>query len=372
MKIIAKTFKGLEEVLAQEIEDLGGTDIFLLKRGVEFKGNKELLYRANYQLRTAIRILTPIFQFKAKTQEEFYDKMFAHNWDHYMGVEDTFAIDAVCFSEVFTHSKFLAYKSKDALVDKFRKLYDVRPNVNVLNPTIRFNVHLFRDHFNISLDSSGDSLHKRGYRIDTGEAPLNEVMAAGLVLLSGWKADTPLLDPMCGSGTIAIEAARYALGLPPHMEDRGFGFMKWKNFDGELWQKIKDSQKDKKDSIPNIYARDINLGMVKKAKNNAISAEVFEHITVERKDFFQSHSNEKIMLITNPPYDLRIRMDDIGLFYKKMGDTFKHGYKDCSAWVFSGNIDAIKKLGLKTSQRFTLMNSQIETKFHKFDIYEGK
>lgn len=370
MKIIAKTFKGLEEVLAKEIEALGGKEITILNRGVQFNGNKELLYSANYFLRTAIRLITPIFQFKARTQEDFYDKIYAHNWDHYLGVNDTFAIDAVCHSQVFTHSKYLAYKTKDAIADKFRETHDKRPNVNVLNPTVRINVHLYEENFTISLDSSGDSLHKRGYRIAAGDAPLNEVMAAGLVLLSGWEVDKPLLDPMCGCGTIAIEAARYALNLPPHMEDRGFGFMNWKNFDLELWSKVKEKYNQPKTSIPNIYARDINLGMVKKSKTNAISADVAQHITIERKDFFKSYTNESLMIITNPPYDLRIKMDDINQFYKKMGDTVKRKYINCSAWIFSGNIDALKSFGLKTSKRFSMMNSQIESKFHKFDSYE--
>lgn len=370
MKIIAKTFKGLEEVLAKEIEALGGKEITMLNRGVQFNGNKELLYSSNYNLRTAIRLLTPIFQFKARTQEEFYDKIYAHNWDHYLNVDDTFAIDAVCFSQVFTHSKYLAYKTKDAIADKFRETHDKRPNVNVLNPTVRINVHLYEENFTISLDSSGDSLHKRGYRVDAGEAPLNEVMAAGLVLLSGWDGEKPLLDPMCGCGTIAIEAARYALNLPPHVDDRGFGFMTWKNFDLELWNQVKTQSNKPKDKIPNIYARDINLGMVKKTKTNAISADVFEHITIERKDFFKSYTNEELTIITNPPYDLRIKLDDINQFYKKMGDTVKHMYKNCSAWIFSGNIDALKSFGLKTSKRFSMMNSQIESKFHRFDSYE--
>lgn len=371
MKTIAKTLMGFEEILAQEIKDLGGRDIAILKRAVSFTGNKELLYRANYRLRTAIRVLVPIYTFKAYSQEEFDRKMLKHNWDHYLDFDGSLAIDAYCDSEVFNHSKYLAQRSKDMICDQFReKFNDKRPYVNLLSPDVRFNVHLKGNDFTISLDSSNESLHKRGYRIKTGEAPINEVLAAGMIKLSGWTGEKPLLDPMCGSGTIVIEAALMALGRSPHEEGRSFGFMSWKNFDSELWTRILEEKYEGFGAFK-IYASDSHMQMVRATQDNAMSAGVSEYIEVRRKDFFKRDNEEEVCIITNPPYDERLELLNAEKFYKEIGHRLKRKYTGSEAWILSGNIDAIKRLGLKTSRRIHLMNGPIEAKFHKFEMYEG-
>lgn len=362
---------GFEQILAKEIEDLGGRDIEILKRAVSFTGNKELLYKCNYRLRTAIRLLTPIFRFKARSQEEFDEIMATHNWDHYLNFDGSLCIDSYCDSEVFTHSMYLSQRTKDVICDQFReKFNDKRPYVNLLAPDVRFNVHLRKTEFTISLDSSNESLHKRGYRIKTGEAPISEVLAAGLVILSGWKGKKPLLDPMCGSGTIAIEAALMALGRSPHEEGRSFGFMSWKNFDPELWNKVKSEKYEGFESFK-IYASDNHMKMVRAAEDNAMSAGVADHIEVSRKDFFKRDSDEAVCIITNPPYDERLELFNAERYYREIGDRLKRKYTGSEAWILSGNIDAIKRLGLKTSRRIHLMNGPIEAKFHKFEMYEG-
>jgi putative N6-adenine-specific DNA methylase len=362
---------GLEEVLAQEILDLGGRDVEIFRRAVSFTGNKELLYKANYRLRTAIRVLTPIYTFKAKTQEEFDYKMLGHNWDHYLDVDGSLAIDAYCDSEVFNHSKYLAQRSKDMICDMFReKFEDKRPYVNLLTPDVRFNVHLKGTEFTVSLDSSNESLHKRGYRVRTGEAPLNEVLAAGLVMLSGWKGEKPLLDPMCGSGSIVIEAALLALGRSPHEEERAFGFMSWKNFDSELWNKVRNEKYPGFDSFE-ILASDSHMKMTRATEDNAMSAGVADYIQVKRKDFFKRENTEPVCIITNPPYDERLELLNPNKFYREIGNRLKRKYVDSEAWILSGNIDAIKRLGLKTSRRIHMMNGPIEAKYHKFEVYEG-
>jgi len=370
LKIVAKTLVGLEEVLANEIKNLGGRDVVISNRAVTYTGSKEILYRSNYFLRTATRLLVPIYTFTAKTQHAFEKNMEKHNWDHYLTNELSFAIDAQSFTDIYTHSKFLALKTKDIIVDQFREKTGDRPNVNTLNPDVRFQVHAYRDEFIISLDSSGQSLHKRGYRVRAGFAPLSEVLGAGLVLLSGWDGSKPFLDPMCGSGTIAIEAALYALGRSPHEEDKSFGFMGWKNFDMELWNKIKAETLPKFENF-SIKACDSHMAMVRATKDNAIGAEVQDHITVERQDFFRTKESGPHCIISNPPYDEKIPLLDAFKFYRKIGDTFKRHFAESEAWLLSGNIEALKKMGLKTSKRIELMNGPIEARFHKFEMYEG-
>ncbi len=370
MKIVAKTLVGLEEVLSNEIKNLGGREIKISNRAVTFTGSKEILYRANYFLRTAIRLLVPIYTFKAKTQYAFEKNMDKHNWDHYLSNDSSFAIDAQSFTDIFTHSKFLALKTKDIIVDQFREKTGERPNVNTFNPDVRFHVHAFRDEFIISLDSSGESLHKRGYRVRQGFAPLSEVLGAGLVLLSGWDGSKPFLDPMCGSGTIVIEAALFALGKSPHEEDRAFGFMSWKNFDMELWNKIKMETLPRLEQFK-IKACDSHMAMVRATKDNAVSAGVQDFVTIERQDFFRTKESGSHCIISNPPYDEKIPLLDAFKYYRKIGDTLKKKFAGSDAWLLSGNIEALKKMGLKTSKRIEMRNGPIEARFHKFEMYEG-
>ncbi len=371
MKITAVTIKGLEEVLAQELRDLGAKDIEIMHRAVGFHGDQELLYKANFWLRTAIRVLVPIHGFKVRDEEDLYDKVFDLPWDDYMTINQTFSIDAVVSSHQFTHSKYIALKTKDALVDKWRKLEGRRPDVNTLTPDVKIHVRIYNSEVTISLDSSSDSLHRRGYRTHSVPAPINEVLAAGLILLSGWDKKTTFLDPMCGSGTIAMEALTLAAGRPPQDKDRRFGFKQWRDFDNDLWDKVTDVEVDYSD-LPTIIARDRGLRPLKATEMNLAHLEWLDYITVEKSDFFKSQqSEEKFHIVMNPPYDERLRERDIIEFYQFIGDTLKSAYKGSEAWVIAGNEDGIKSIGLRASRRISLMNGPIPSKFCKFEMYAG-
>ena len=237
-ELIAKTFMGLEPVLAKELTQLGANDIQIGRRMVSFSGNKELMYRANFQLRTAIRILKPIKHFKAKSADDVYDEVKKIDWSQYLSLDKTFAVDSVVFSDEFRHSKFVAYKVKDAIVDQFRETQGKRPNISVANPDIRLNMHIAEYDCTLSLDSSGESLHRRGYRQESVEAPLNEVLAAGMILMTGWQGDTDFIDPMCGSGTLPIEAALIAHNMAPGLFRKEYAFEKWPDFDKDLFDDI--------------------------------------------------------------------------------------------------------------------------------------
>lgn len=358
-------------MLAQEIRDLGGQDVQQLTRAVSFTGDKELMYAANYTLRTALRILEIKKEFEVRDAEDLYYKMYKLPWDQLIGLKDTFAIDAVVSGEQFTHSKFTALKTKDAIVDKIRNIKGERPNVNVLTPTYRINIHVRDTTLTLSFDTSGDSLHMRGYRITSVDAPLNEVMAAGIIKLSGWDGTTPLLDPMCGSGTILIEAERIARQIPPQRSDRPFGFKRWKNFDEKLWSAVVQKYDDMTlATCPTITGGDKNLRAVKVTEQNLASAEC-SFATVEKQDFFKSCDNDEVTIITNPPYDNRLKETDIEKYYKSIGDHLKQQYSKSVAWIFSGNIEALKSVGLKPSQKYHLMNGGLEAKLYKYQMYEG-
>jgi len=371
LKLLAKTFEGLEDVLAEEVGDLGGTNIQKLTRAVSFEGTEETMYACNYMLRTGLRVLEIKKEFEAHDAEDLYYKIYRLPWDQLIKVTDTFAVDAVVSGEHFTHSKFTALKTKDAIVDKVRKVKGERPNVNIYTPTYRINLHVRNKTVTLSFDTSGESLHMRGYRITSVDAPLNETMAAGLVLLSKWDKSSPLLDPMCGSGTILIEADRIARNIPPQQSDRAFGFKKWRKFDSDLW----DSVVSKYDSFkledgPLIKGGDKNLRALKVSQQNIESAGP-SAIAVEKADFFKSSCEEPVTVITNPPYDNRLREADIEKYYKSIGDQLKQQYVGSTAWIFSGNIDALKSVGLRPSQKYHLMNGGLEAKFYKFELYDG-
>lgn len=373
MKIIAKTFKGLEPALMQEIKDLGGTEIKELNRAVRFEGDKELLYRGNLWLRTAIKLIVPIYEFEAKTQEEFYEILLDYEWEKHLHVAGTFAISSSGKSEVFKHSKFLAYKTKDALVDRYRYKYGRRPDVDTDQPNRWFNIHVRDTRFTLSIDSSGESLHYRGYRHESGEAPLNEVMAAGLIKLSGWQGDTDFIDPMCGSGTILIEACRMAMNIPPQHKNTAFAFKTWPDFDGRLWKKITNEIEERRTELKvKIVGIEIDKETHRIAESTLRRADHAHDITVRCQDFFENEEiYEAYTLVTNPPYDERLSIDDAIAFYKLIGDQLKQKFVNSSAWIFSGNITALKNLGLKASRRIHLMNGPIEAKLHKFEIYDG-
>jgi putative N6-adenine-specific DNA methylase len=374
VKIHIKTLARLEEVLAREIEEIGGQDIEIGKRIVSFEGSMKQVYRANYELRTAIRVLIPIQSFKARDERELYQNVGKIDWTEYMEVNQTFAIDSVVHNTpAFNHTKYAAFKAKDAIVDQFREKFGRRPNVNVDQPDLRLNLYISNGQASMAVDSSGDSLHKRNYRTQTGPAPINEVLAAGLVMLSGWKGDRLFLDPMCGTGTILIEAASYAWNMPPQLNRKEFGFMKWPNFDRKLWKEVVEKAKSRiKDSGPVIMGSDKDFKSIKIAEQNIEAAGMEGKIQVQRKKFEKLTPPEGPgMLIMNPPYDERLGIDDIGALYKMIGDQLKQNYAGFEAWVISSNKEAFKQVGLRASKKMKLYNGPLECRYQRYEMYEG-
>lgn len=372
-QFIAKTLAGLEPVLAGELRALGATGIRELKRAVAFDGDTRMLYRANYELRAALRILVPIHSFPAYNERDYYEAIREIDWSQYMRVDDTLAVDAIAQGEVFRHSQYVGLMTKDAVVDQFRDRYGRRPNVNTVAPTLRINVHVQGTHCDISLDASGDSLHRRGYRRDTVEAPLNEVLAAGMVLLSGWNGLGAFADPMCGSGTIPIEAAMIATATPPQQKRESFGFFKWPDFERKLWQSVKKEADEKIQPFEfQILASDKDNRARNAASINVMSAGLENVVQIDKIPFEKLLPPDvKGTLITNPPYDERLKMEDIAAFYKSIGDRLKQHWSGWDAWVISSNREALKHIGLRTSRKITLFNGALECSFQKFELYEG-
>ncbi len=372
-EIIAKTLFGFEQLLADELREIGATDIEILTRAVKYRGDNAILYKSNLLLRTAIKILKPIASFNAKNEDEFYDKVKRIDWSEYMTTEDTLAIDGITFSDVFTHSQYIALLTKDAIVDQFRDKTGVRPNVELENPNLRVNVHIADTTVSISLDSSGKSLGKRGYKTEQNAAPLSEVMAAGIIKLSAWDTTRPFIDPMCGSGTIPIEAALIARNIPVG-NFRHFTFENWKDFDLSLWEAIK--REANAAIVPfdgKILGFDIDPKSVQISRDNAKRAGVDDIFTVEHMDFFETSPGfDNAHLVMNPPYGERLEeKEDMIDLYKAIGDHFKQHYNGCDAWVLSGNLEAIKFIGLRPSRKIWLYNGPIECKLHKFEMYRG-
>lgn len=370
---IAKTLANLEPVLADELRAIGANGIRPLKRGVAFDGDLRTLYRANYELRTALRILVPIHAFPAYNERHYYEAIREIDWSDFMRVDDTLAVDAVTQGEAFRHSQYVGLLTKDAIVDQFRDRYNRRPNVNTVAPTLRVNVHIQGTHCDISLDASGDSLHRRNYRRDTVEAPLNEVLAAGMVLLSGWDGVGAFVDPMCGSGTLPIEAAMIATHTPPQHKREVFGFFKWPDFNRKLWETVKKEADGRVQAFEfPIWASDKDARARNATAINVLSAGLESVVRVEKTPF------EKLMppeaqgtLIANPPYDERLKMEDIAAFYASIGDRLKRHWAGWNAWLISSNRDALKHVGLRPSRKITLLNGALECSFQKFELYEG-
>lgn len=369
----ATTFHGLEDVLANELLKLGAKDITPFKRGVAFTGDKGFMYKANLSLRTALKVLVPIYTFIAKDEHVLYAKMKSFEWEEHIGPENTIAINSTVNSEVFDHSLYVSQKCKDAICDRFVDLVGKRPDVDLDNPTLRIYVHIFKDQVSVSLDSSGDSLFKRGYRVDIDSAPIKEVLAAGMVLLSGWQPHLPFIDGMCGSGTIGIEAALFANNIPPGCFRKEFGFMKWRNFDTELYDKIYDSCINRiKEDMPNILSSDIDVVPLEMAKRNGAVAKVDDVIRYEHISFFDLMPNKpKGTIILNPPYDERIKLEDTNAFYKQIGDKLKKDFGGWTCWIISSNMEAIKSIGLHPSKKMTLFNASLECKLLKYEMYSG-
>ncbi|MDF1696227.1 MAG: THUMP domain-containing protein [Saprospiraceae bacterium] len=368
MKILAKTLEGLEHVLADEITSIGGSNIKILKRAVQYEGDRAVLYKSNILLRTALRILVIKKEFVVKNEQQLYRAIFEIPWETIMKLQDTFAIDSTTNSEVFTHSKYVALKSKDAIADRFVKNFGKRPNVNVHTPTYRINIHIRGTKVTLSLDSSGESLHMRGYRMNTVDAPINEVLASGLILLSGWDRHSPLIDPMCGSGTFLIEAAQLALNIPPQLKNRRFGFKKWKSFDSNLYDSLWEGiSKEIKDIPVQISGSDKSLRCVKVTQQNLLEANLSDKIQVIKKDFFKFHPPKGSTIITNPPYDERLKESDINQFYKNIGEKIKKDFHQTNIWIFSGNLDALKYIVLENIKEHSMMNGGLPAKFINYD-----
>jgi putative N6-adenine-specific DNA methylase len=372
-EMIAKTFKGLENVLAEELVTLGANNVEIQRRAVKFTGNLELLYRANFYLRTASRVLKPILTFKASDADEIYNFVKKFEWEKFMNLNTTFSIDATVFSDSFRHSKFVAYRVKDAIADYFMERYNKRPSVSLDNPKLMINIHVAQNVCTISLDSSGDSLHKRGYRINQTEAPINEALAAGMILLTGWRGNTDFVDPMCGSGTFLIEAALIALNIPPGIYRNKFAFEKWNDFDEALFDVISNDDSAESEFHHTIYGSDISLQAIRTAEKNIKNAGLSKYIKTEVASINSIEApSKKCIVVTNPPYGERINPKNINEIYAELGTTLKHKFSGCSAWVISSEEEYLYKIGLKPSKKIELLNGSLDCLYCQYEIFEGK
>lgn len=372
-EMIAKTFQGLEEVLAEELTNLGANDIEIGRRMVRFTGDKRLLYRANFCLRTAIRILKPILRFTAHNADEVYQAVKGVEWDKYLDLKTTFAIDSVVFSQVFHHSMFVSYKVKDAIADYFREKTGERPNVSLKEPDLRLNIHIAENDCTLSLDSSGESLHRRGYRKQTMEAPLNEVLAAGMILMTGWRGETDFIDPMCGSGTLPIEAALIARNIWPGVYGRHYDFEKWPDFDKNLMDEIYNDDSEEKEFHHHIYGYDLNLRAVEVATLNVKNAGMTHEVTIAQRDIqnFEQPA-EKALMVMNPPYGERIAGIDLPELYRTIGERLKHAFIGGQAWIISNKEECFAEIGLKPTRKVMLYNGELECRYQQYEIFDGK
>ena len=373
-KMIAKTFYGFEEILSEELLELGAQKIIKGNRNVSFYGDKGFMYKSNISLRTALKIIKPIKEFKFKDIDEYYKKIYEIKWEDYLDFNSSFLINSVVFnSKIFNNSKFTSLKAKDAIVDRFRNKFKNRPSINSFNPELKIEIHVNRNFCTISLDSSGESLHKRGYKKYNSAAPLNEVLAAGIILMSAWDKKSDLLDPMCGTGTFLIEAAMIARNIAPNQNRLAFAFEKWKDWDNELFEKIEESVKSKEIEFEHkLYGFDISSAMIKKAEKNIEISDLGVDIEIVKKDFLTSikTDNDKLHVLINPPYDKRISAD-VNQLYKKIGDTLKNNYLYSDVWIITANLGAIKSIGLKSSKKIKLFNANLESRLLNYKIYPG-
>lgn len=373
MQLIAKTLYGLENVLADELRELGAGGIKTVTRAVEFEGDKELLYRANYSLRTALSILKPIADFRIRKSKDLYNIANRIQWDDYFDVNQTFSVTPVIHSTLFEHTGYAGLVLKDAIVDKFRSLHNKRPSVDTDKPDIVINLRVAENLVTISMDSSVIPLYKRGYRMESTKAPINEVLAAGIIKLSGWDGSRKFLDPMCGSGTFGIEAALIALKIDPGSFRNYFGFMKWIDYDEKLFNKIKSDNKPESFKIPTISCFDKSKEAIRIASNNIRNAGLSAKINTGIADFFESESDgKKYTIIINPPYGERLSEEHIEEFYSKIGERLKHGYNGSEAYIISSSTEGLKSVGLKPASRITLFNGALESKLNKYLLFQGK
>ena len=371
--MVAKTMFGFEGILAKELRKLGAMNIEEGVRSVSFEGDTGFMYKANLCLRTAIKIVKPIHSFSVTSEEELYKKIYAFDWTEYLTPHTTFAIDTTVNSDHFSHSLYVSQKVKDAIVDKFRDLDGIRPDVDIKFPDIRINIHIQKDHCNVSLDTSGRSLHQRGYKTATNIAPINEVLAAGLLLLSGWDGQSDFLDPMCGSGTILIEAAMIACNIPVNINRKEFAFEKWPDFDQDLFDKIVESCLNKTREFHfKIAGYDKAPSAIRKAQDNIENANLSEYIKVGQFNFFETEKSvdTHLHILFNPPYGERLDIE-MEEFYKNIGDTLKNYYAGTDAWLITSNLEALKYVGLRPSRKIKVFNSHLESRLVKYVMYEG-
>ena len=372
-KMIAKTFFGFEEILAKELQLLGAQEVEIGTRAVSFKGDKGFMYKANLSLRTALKILKPIYYFKATNDQNLYKGIQGIDWSKYIGEHQTFVIDTTIHSDNFKHSQFVSQKAKDAIVDQFREKTGQRPSIDKDFPDLRINIHIDRDQVSVALDTSGASLHHRGYRTATNIAPINEVLAAGMLLLSGWDGSSDFLDPMCGSGTLLAEAAMIACNIPANINRKEFAFEKWNDWDNDLFDQIIDAlMKRTKEFHHSIIGYDKAPSAVQKAKDNIRNANLDDYISIIQSDFFESKKENTgpLHMVFNPPYGERLNIE-LERFYREIGDTLKNNYPNTNAWFITANLEALKFVGLRPSRKIKLFNGSLEARLVKYEMYEG-
>ena len=371
--MVAKTLYGLEDVLANELTSLGADDVTIGRRMVSFSGDQAMLYKANFCCRTALRILKPIAAFKAETADVVYQEVKNIHWDQYFAPEKTFAVDAVVYSESFTHSKFVAYRTKDAVADYFYDRYGKRPSVRLNNPDIYIHIHISHNDCTVSLDSSGESLHRRGYRISQGEAPLNEVLAAGMILKTGWHGESNFVDPMCGSGTLLIEAAMIALNIAPGIFRKEFAFERWYDFDRDLFDDVCNDDSAERTFDYKCYGSDISPAAIQKAMRNVRNTSLTKYIELKILPF-QQYSEPPFpgILVMNPPYGERLSNSDLDELYSMIGSRLKHVFMGYDAWIISYKDECFDMIGLHPKQRMKLMNGELECEYRCFELFEGK
>lgn len=373
-EMVAKTFQGLEEVLAEELRNLGAYNVEPGRRMVAFEGDLAMLYKANLCCRTALRILKPIYKFTATDTDTLYDAVKEFDWSSVLSIDKTFSIDTVAYSDEFTHSQFVTYRVKDAIVDWFRDRYgsDKRPGVRLQDADVMINVHIAGDRVTLSLDSSGESLHKRGYRVAQTEAPINEVLAAGIILRSGWRGDCPLVDPMCGSGTFLVEAALIAANINPGIYRKSFAFENWKNFDAELFDSLYNDDSGEREFNYKIYGADISPKAVDIASRNIKSAGVARYIDLQVKPLSQWISAPADgVLITNPPYGERISADDMEGLYEMLGNKLKNVFKGYHAWIIGYRKEYFDMIHLSPSVKIPILNGALECELREYEIFDG-
>ncbi len=375
ISLVAKTYNGLEQTLATELVNLGANNVSIQRRAVTFSGDKALLYKSNLCLRTALRILKPIASFQAKDPDEVYDQVKKIDWEKYMDLKTTFSIDATVNSDNFKHSKFVAYRVKDAIADSFMEKHNERPSVRLNNPDLYINVHISHNICTISLDSSGESLHKRGYRSSQTEAPISEVLAAGMLLMAGWDGSCNFIDPMCGSGTFLIEAALIANNIPPCIYRSSFAFEKWNDFDKELFDDIYNDDTQERQFNGQILGFDINKNAINICIENVKSAGMNKFIKIEQRpinEFTRPEGDQKWLMVTNPPYGERILSDDLYGLYRDLGTALKHQFAGNNAWVISSHTDCLAAIGMKPSKKIELINGALDCEYWHYEIFDGK